>query len=70
VLSRAFTNAGPAQRDEALLAKGGDTEMTETATTDLVMNIGTVPVVADRTAVQASDGQDSGETKDPPPRET
>lgn len=44
--------------------------MTETATTDLVMNIGTVPVVADRTAVQASDGQDSGETKDPPPRET
>jgi hypothetical protein len=36
---------------------------------NLVVSVDSLPVVHDRTEVQASDGQDSGETQDPPPRE-
>lgn len=38
-------------------------------TDNLVVSVDSLPVVHDRSEVQASDGQDSGETKDPPPRE-
>jgi hypothetical protein len=32
---------------------------------NLVVNVSTLPVVQDRTEVQASDGMDDGETRDP-----
>ncbi len=38
-------------------------------TNNLVVSVSNLPVVQDRTEVQLSDGMDSGETKDPPPRE-
>lgn len=34
-----------------------------------VVSVNSLPVVHDRTEVQLSDGMDSGDTKDPPPRE-
>lgn len=38
-------------------------------TDNLVISVNNLPVVHDRTEVQASDGMDSGETTDPPPRD-
>jgi len=38
-------------------------------TDNLVVSVGSLPVVQDRTEVQLSDGMDDGETKDPPPTE-
>lgn len=38
-------------------------------TDDLVVSVSSLPVVHDRTEVQLSDGQDSGETTDPPLRD-
>lgn len=38
-------------------------------TDNLVVSVSSLPVVQDRTEVQLSDGQDDGETKDPPPNE-